>query len=585
MKEDLEFFTRLVDSARLSYGKMVTFRKDRKSYIERYALSERHKGKRQRVFAPLLWQYVQTIYGMMVSHHPQALVTTKSPQLKPSAANFQTVLNNASDDLGMADVLSDVFMDAMFMVGAAKMGLRGVGKFEYKGEDFEIQRPFMDTIHFDDIVIDMKAKSLEDVRYIGNYYWLDTEVFKESGLFEVPAKMKNMPEERKDGRLPDGSQSVQDTVSRGALSGQEEPLFDEVRLLDLYVPRTNKVYTFLCDKDHSKPVRTVEYDGPANPTGPYLILGFFPLPESPLFIPPVAAVADLDQYANNMMRKLALQAERTKNVGLAFGQGSTDLAEAIMNAGDGDAITADASSDLVEKVYGGVNSQIMGLTFQMMDMFNKFAGNLDLMAGTGAQSDTLGQDRMLKDSASKMLQFINLRMTGFAEKAFRHLAWDVISDPFLYEPIRRFIAGTDIEYETIFGGNKDEAKNILAYDIKITPYSDVPRTPGERAAVLDGILKSVIIPLMPLLQQQGHSVDIETALRKIYGDYQGLEEIPEIIKFRELAPSERMGPEGSTQRQMQSPSTVRTQIRKNQSDGPGNREARIMSMMGGENGA
>lgn len=64
-------------------------------------------------------------------------------------------------------------------------------------------------------------------------------------------------------------------------------------------------------------------------------------------------------------------------------------------------------------------------------MMSYIAGNLDVLGGLSAQSDTLGQDRILNQSANQRINDMQSRVYSFTTKVIEALGWYVWNDPTL----------------------------------------------------------------------------------------------------------------------------------------------------------
>ncbi len=77
-----------------------------------------------------------------------------------------------------------------------------------------------------------------------------------------------------------------------------------------------------------------------------------------------------------------------------------------------------------------------------------------------------------------------------------------------------------------------------ALDIQIDPYSLQHQTPQEKMAAIDQIMTTVVIPLMPLLQQQGISVDMNAYL-KLKSKLLNIPELPELVTMSPVVQPEQ----------------------------------------------
>ena len=63
--------------------------------------------------------------------------------------------------------------------------------------------------------------------------------------------------------------------------------------------------------------------------------------------------------------------------------------------------------------FGGIDQQNLAFLLQVKNLFNYYGGNIDTLGGLGPQSSTVGQDRLISESASRRLADTRKRR-GFA---------------------------------------------------------------------------------------------------------------------------------------------------------------------------
>ena len=122
----------------------------------------------------------------------------------------------------------------------------------------------------------------------------------------------------------------------------------------------------------------------------------------------------------------------------------------------------------------------------------------------------------------------------------------------------------NLEIPTTFNAEAREG-DLLDYNLKVVPYSMQFQPPGERLRTLQEIWTTMIVPMLPMLQEQGTTIDLEKLLR-IVGKYSRLDELNEIIRFQQPSQREQRGPTGGGgERPRQAPVTRRENVRINKS--------------------
>ena len=128
---------------------------------------------------------------------------------------------------------------------------------------------------------------------------------------------------------------------------------------------------------------------------------------------------------------------------------------------------------------------------------------------------------------------------------------------------------------------------IVEYEIDIAPYSMVDRSPSEKAKTLGELMQGFVIPLAPLLQQQGMKPNMDKFL-ELMAKYSNTEELLDIVTSldeQDMAKMQQMQEMGAAgqERPTQSPVTERRQVRENipGSTRQGRDEAMMQLLAGG----
>ena len=158
------------------------------------------------------------------------------------------------------------------------------------------------------------------------------------------------------------------------------------------------------------------------------------------------------------------------------------------------------------------------------------AGNLDVLGGLGPQSETLGQDQLLSASASMRIQKMQMATIIFARDIIADIFMYMWEDP-LYNPtVTKKVKGfDDISVQVPFGPEERQGE-FLRLNIDIEPYSMQHTTPEAKLQGLRTIFTEFVAPLMPMMEAQGVSIDVEMLFRKI-GKLGNIPELNDIIVY------------------------------------------------------
>jgi hypothetical protein len=159
-----------------------------------------------------------------------------------------------------------------------------------------------------------------------------------------------------------------------------EPMID---LADIWIPRDGKIYTFPVERRgqfliKSQPVAVMDWEGPNH--GPYHLLGFNDVPENIMPTSPASHLSSLARLANNLMRKGKRQAMNQKRIHTYTPAGAQD-AERVQKASDGEWVQVNNVQEIGTVDYPGADPGNMALSVNIVDMYDRFAGNLTAMLG------------------------------------------------------------------------------------------------------------------------------------------------------------------------------------------------------------
>jgi hypothetical protein len=123
-----------------------------------------------------------------------------------------------------------------------------------------------------------------------------------------------------------------------------------------------------------------------------------------------------------------------------------------------------------------------------------------------------------------------------------------------------------------------------AIRLKIDPYSLVHQTPQQRLSALNAVVQQTILPMLPILQQQGVTFDINSYLQKV-AKYLDLPDLSEIVTIGAAPQQEQAGssaPREPNIGMLKPGMTERRYVRENRSERTeaGNRMLRENALLG-----
>jgi len=532
-------FKRLREAIDWSISQIEKPRNQRVDTIKQYVGSHYSTGGTDKHVPANLLELAVTIYvRALAARSPRVMVTTGVDALKPAALNMQIALNQVPAEIDLAGTLRRVVLEALFGIGVVKVGLTSGGATlpsDNSGQYHDAGSAFVDVVTLDDYFVDMSAKNRAGIQFEGNDYWVGIEEAKAiySGHdkdYEVAADEHTVHGDRGEQRA-DGV-----GVDEGADLFQ-----DKVWLRDVWLPGTREVLTYGVTSNTL--FRVVKWDGPEH--GPYYHLSYTDVPGNLLPLPPASLWRDLHEIANSLFRKLANQAMSKKRV--AGFQGGNDTAVAnLKRAKDGEGIVYDGQPPVNLDV-GGIDQPTLAMFLQTRDLFSYFGGNLDALGGLSPQTETGVQDKMLNDAAGARTDAMRATTIAFVKKVFKALAWYEWTDPARERIIEKPIDGTDIVLQRVWSEETREG-DFIDYNLDIDPYSMQNDTPSIRLQKVGQVFERYIIPLLPVIQQQGGQIDIQKLL-DLVSKLANVDEIRNLVSFGAPTPgAEQQG--GSPQPQV-----------------------------------
>lgn len=577
---------RLVDAMRAARRTLRYFREQRVNAIRQYVgRNWSDWGSDKRVPVNLLARYVQVVARALVPNNPRVMLSTQKRSAQPAVRAMQDWMNQRIVDTKFQQTLHRWTVDGLFGLGIMKTGIATPADAASAGYTTQAGVPFSETVDLDDFVYDIGCKDFRQASFLGHRYRMPLDVAESLKYFDAKERKKlGQYAVPNDARMnqDDGDERV-NVVGMGWQHGAEREYEPMVDLWEIYIPRLRKVITMASSaggvpNSDCGILREQEWIGPD--CGPYHFLAFQLVPGNAMPKAPVQDLIDLHEFVNHGYRKLINQMQRQKSV-LPVSGAAVDDSKNIQQASDGEIIGCDRPEGVKEVSYGGPNTTNANFVVHLTDVFSKQAGNLELLAGTQAQSKTATQDKILAENSSAGVADMQETATsGFADVLRAH-CWFWWYHPTEVMNTSRSAPGLPdiaIERKLYPGGYRDPntgTRPDLARDgrfeelmCRIDPYSLVYRTPQQRLGFITQVVQSMV-PMLPILQQQGVMFDAQAYLKKIseYADE------PDIVDLFTVSapPSDGQGAGGGHERTLPG-STSREYTRKSEAQ-PGAQQA------------
>ena len=555
-----------------SYDTLKVFRDNRIRLMKEYVGANYSEfGSIDKVPINLLELAMNIYLQKLVAKNPAISITTDHKKLKEISNRFEIAGNHLIKEIRLGKTLETVVSAAMFSKGIVKIGLN-ISKVEVGGITHDSGQPFVDAISLDDWVEDMTASTNENGQYEGNYWYPTIDEAEElfPGETFTPVTEETNKHD-KDHNISEGSTT------------QREEFRPTVKLLDLFLKKQNLILQCTTTDDDKDPIdkvlKAIKWKGPEN--GPYRKLGFAQLEGNTMPLAPAMHWLDMHELTNNLFRKLGRQATRQKTVTGVRPGGQQD-GDRIINASDGDMIAMDDPRNVMDYNSGGIKQETLAFMMLVKDTFSYMAGNLDMLGGLGPQSETLGQDQLLSVSASMRVQKMQKEATEFTTDVLRDLMWYLWYDPNpKQKDVVRKLSGFESISITIPFNPDDREGDYLEYNLEMEPYSMQHQTPESKVQGLRTIFAEIIMPLIPMMEQQGITLDIESFFKKL-AKLTSLNELNDIVRYS--SPNIEHEPVGSSDQVGRPAATTRTNVRVNRPGATNSGKSQILqqALLGGK---
>lgn len=466
-------------------------------------------------------------------------IQAKLPDGRPFSREFEAAMQYFVDDCDLNETGRLAMVDAFFGRGivATSLGPKASGKFIDPGR--YLQDPGQvgcRRVSENDFIIDMRARHMDEIEFIGERMMVPFEWAMDSGLYDKKKveKLKGNLVQREDA-LRENNQYVPNDLA------------DRIEIAEVYLPQYQSIVTMPGDMTSGVGfLREDDYVGPEH--GPWRVLTYCDVPDSIEPIPPAQASFELYKMVN----KLAYAVKRRALAARSFvlvDPGDENTKKGIEKVQDGDVLYGNPKSANTVKLGGVDQEAYTGVAF-WSDWWNRISQNPELAGGIEAQSKTLGQDQMLMSGVSAGLSDKQARYRRFLSGVLQDMSWYVFNDDDAngFEKDLEFnIEGVTVPFKWTPG---ERTGDLRDYALNVKAYPAGGNSPQERYEALRRWSMEMMPGLLQAGQQQGMTLDIEK-LTKMTLEPIGYALADELVipATEQAAPTEVSGPtiqEGTT---------------------------------------
>ena len=484
---------KLRDAMEWSSNRLRPFR-DRHADCVRFFAGNRygHANDLDRMPVNMMRLAVDVWLRQLAAQTPKSLVLTRSPDLKTDSYELQIALDHLMQEINFGENLSETVRSAIFSMGIMKVGI--TTKYLAEGSSYlaDAGQPYAEPVLFEDWIHDMNARRREEWDYCGNRYRIPYQMLMDNPDFDSKVKDSVKPEEEYGiGDELNDSYVKTYELSRSTASITKTEYIQHVELWDIWLPFDNLLITIPAQQG-LEPLQIKEWEGPEN--GPYHLLGFSTVPGNVIPSAPAQHLFDLQDLISRLFNQLSRQAHRQKTLTIVGGHADADgTGERIMEGEDGQVIRSSHVDEVKEMKYGGVDQGNLAFVEILRGLFDYLGGNISSIGGLAQQAETLGQERLLAQSSSQLIQDMQSKVINFTTGVVKDLAWYMYTDPLIELPlVKRIPDYGDIPF--VYGPESREG-DFFAYNFQIQPYSLQDKGPQERLSTIMNLTSSIFLPL------------------------------------------------------------------------------------------
>jgi len=545
---------------------LAPFRRRHKEAVQLYAGSrygERsYQAPTRKTSLNIFRLAMEVIARNLISATPRSQVIPRVPKYKVESYELQLALDYLTQQIDLGTTLAEAVRIALTGLGVVKVGITDAYLHEALGFRADAGQPFAEAVLFEDFLFDTNATNWDSVDWMGNKYRVPLEAVMENPNFDkkVADKLRSRAKETLD--FDDLMHRTQEIS--GSPSMNDPEFIEHVWLWDIFIPYDGRIVTIPA-QDGLGALQQREWTGPE--TGPYHKLGFFWVAGNLMPSAPMQHLYDIQGLLTNLFSEMGEQATRQKTITLCDGRAESDgTAEAIIDSNAGDVIRT-ASADGVKVVsFPGLEDSTFRFTQWLRELMSYMGGNIDTIGGLAAQTQSVGQERLLAGTSSDLIKHMQAQVTTFTSNVLKDLAYYVYTDPISELELAKPIPGyRDIPFSY---GPESRQGSFFNFQFTVQPYTLQARGPTERLQMLYQIVTQMLMPLSPQFAEWGTRLRVDRLVEYILRDAN----FPELLDIVEQAPvamaqSGEPGPGGGPQaavekrRPLQSPVTIRQTTR------------------------
>lgn len=491
--------------------------KHRYKMLEAWASGYFNKGRSRTHMINFMDRGISTVSAFLVSGNPKINVTTKIPRFRSFAKVLELATNywiEHKQQLAKT-FLKPIVIEGLVCPTASRVFNKYSRVIDYDNETIKIAEPHIAIIDLEGYIFDPSAKQRQYFAFEGDRYKLPTNYAKE--FFD-----KYADDISSDSKLLCNFSTKQ--ISSPDMDPAKLSDVDYTTFIDLYLRNERKIITIM--PEGKKPVILQEIDWEGDESGPYDVLDFRSFPGSAFGVPPAWAWHDMDVSVNLLAEKMRQQAEAQKDV-VAYQGDAEEDARKIANAPNMGMVRVNDITTFKPISFGGVNPDNYKWFALLEQEFTKQGANPDVLGGRGSDSPTLGQEQLVYQNATRVINNMYTTFQDFMVSVIRKLVREFYENPLEYIPVELEIPGVGSIQKVYSSADKVGDFQDFVFDIE--PFSTQRKGPELQARDLMQLATQWIVPTLEQARAQGAELDFPT-MTTVMADKLGIDDFGQYYK-------------------------------------------------------
>ena len=498
----------------------------------------------------------------------RAAITPKAFKARQFSEIVRLAMNQAYDEMKFSTVIEQAASESLFApIAVVEIGRHeGPRTMEIDGEEMNMLEPYARVVPLTDLTLDPDARGWDQRRWCGRRVTIEQHKIGQLGV-DDPAVAEqlgvdvmtteeaaawiagmNMREYSSDERTGRYARDMR-KQGQGSAFHSDEPS-GEVNLWRVAIYDGNKVWIVYTPDSENQPKKFLHVErwdetkqrddgtgqvlelGGGSPAGPFRALTFYPVVNSLIGLPGLAAIYDLHDAAKKISNKLVNQLLSLKNL-LLYEKSAADDAIKVTKAKDLDSIAVRDASKFNVAPIGGTRGELAPGLEMLSAMFGNIGGNTRQVSGTEQSADTATAATYMQNGANMRLGRFRSRLWKLASDCSEEIAFlGLFADPWAYKALEMPMA-PGISIPVVF--NRAEiAADAEHFMFAVEPFPTPIFDPMMKAQRIDAFL-AFVTNNMPMIQM---GILNPLAVARIGRTEYGIDDVEDLLPgLDQLAPT------------------------------------------------